>query len=41
MAAAAAAGELTVETERVALERVQEAWALLEGGSHRKVLVIP
>jgi NADPH:quinone reductase-like Zn-dependent oxidoreductase len=41
MAAAAAAGELKVETERVPLERVQEAWSLLERGSHRKILVIP
>ena len=41
MAAAAAAGELEVETERIALERVQDAWARLEQGSHRKILVIP
>ena len=41
MAAAAAAGELDVETERIALERVQDAWARLEQGSHRKILVIP
>jgi len=39
MAAAAAAGELEVETERIALERVQDAWA--RQGSHRKILVIP
>ena len=39
MAAAAAAGELDVETERIALERVQDAWA--RQGSHRKILVIP
>jgi len=41
MAAAAAAGELEVETERIALERVQDAWARLGQGSHRKILVIP
>ena len=41
MAAAAAAGELEVETERIPLERVGDAWARMEQGSHRKILVIP
>jgi NADPH:quinone reductase-like Zn-dependent oxidoreductase len=41
MAAAAAVGELDVETEGIPLERVQDAWARLEQGSHRKILVIP
>jgi len=41
MAAAAAAGELEVETERIPLERVDDAWARMEQGSHRKILVIP
>jgi NADPH:quinone reductase-like Zn-dependent oxidoreductase len=41
MAAAAAAGELEVETERIPLERVGDAWGRMEQGSHRKILVIP
>ena len=41
MAAAAAAGELEVETERIPLERVDDAWSRMEQGSHRKILVIP
>ena len=41
MAAAAAAGELVVESEGIPLERVHEAWARLQEGSHSKILVIP
>lgn len=38
---AAAAGELTVETDPMPLERVAEAWERLAAGSHRKILLVP
>jgi NADPH2:quinone reductase len=41
MAAAAAAGELTVDVERVPLERVGDAWDMLASGSHRKIVLVP
>jgi hypothetical protein len=41
MAAEAVAGRLSVETEPLALERVQEAWARLAAGSHRKLVLVP
>jgi NADPH:quinone reductase-like Zn-dependent oxidoreductase len=41
LTAAALAGELRVETESVALERVEEAWRLLAAGAHRKIVLVP
>lgn len=39
MVAHAAAGELVVEVERVALERVREAWERQAHGPHRKLVI--
>jgi NADPH:quinone reductase-like Zn-dependent oxidoreductase len=41
MAQAAVRGELTVETEAIALERVAEAWERLAAGAHRKIVLVP
>ena len=38
---AAAAGELRIETEPVALEQVTRAWAQLAAGAHRKLVLVP
>lgn len=37
---AAAAGKLAVEIETFALERVEQAWARVQEGSHRKVVLV-
>ena len=34
-------GELDVEIERVALDRVAEAWATQASGAHRKLVIVP
>lgn len=41
LSALAASGELKIETERIELERVGEAWERLAAGSHRKIVLIP
>jgi NADPH:quinone reductase-like Zn-dependent oxidoreductase len=41
MAEAAAAGEIKVEVESLALEQVGEAWQRLAAGSHRKIVLVP
>jgi len=41
MTEAAAAGDLEVESEVLALEDVAEAWRRLQAGSHRKILLAP
>jgi NADPH2:quinone reductase len=41
MAEAAAAGELTVEVERVPLERVGEAWERQASSPRRKLVIVP
>ncbi len=41
MAQEAVAGRLRVDTDPLPLERVQEAWARLQAGSHRKVVLVP
>ncbi len=41
MAREAVAGRLRVDTYPLALERVQEAWARLQAGWHRKVVLVP
>lgn len=41
LSALAASGELEIETERIELERVGEAWERLAAGSHRKIVLIP
>lgn len=41
MAQAAAAGKIRVETDPLPLEQVQDAWARLEAGSHRKIVLVP
>jgi NADPH:quinone reductase-like Zn-dependent oxidoreductase len=41
MVQAAAAGELAIEVEELALEQVQEAWRRLAAGSHRKLVLLP
>ena len=38
---AAAAGELQIETELIALEQVAEAWERLAAGAHRKIVLVP
>ena len=38
---AAAAGELRIESEPIALEQVAEAWERLAAGSHRKIVLVP
>jgi NADPH:quinone reductase-like Zn-dependent oxidoreductase len=37
----AAAGELGIETESIALEQVAEAWERLAWGAHRKIVLVP
>ena len=41
MAREAVAGRLRVDTYPLPLERVQEAWARLQAGWHRKVVLVP
>jgi NADPH2:quinone reductase len=41
LSALAASGELEIETERIELERVGEAWERLAAGSHRKIVLVP
>jgi NADPH:quinone reductase-like Zn-dependent oxidoreductase len=41
LSALAAAGELKVETEPIALEHVAEAWQRLAAGSYRKIVLVP
>ncbi len=41
LSALAASGELSVESEPIELERVEEAWQRLAGGSHRKIVLVP
>jgi NADPH:quinone reductase-like Zn-dependent oxidoreductase len=41
LAALAAAGELEIATDRLGLEHVAEAWARLNAGSHRKIVLVP
>jgi NADPH2:quinone reductase len=41
LAAAAAAGEVRVDVDPLALEQVGEAWRRLAGGSHRKIVLVP
>jgi NADPH:quinone reductase-like Zn-dependent oxidoreductase len=41
LSALAAAGELRIETERIELERVHDAWERLQAGSHRKIVLVP
>jgi NADPH:quinone reductase-like Zn-dependent oxidoreductase len=41
LAAAAAAGELRVDTERLSLDQVAEAWDRLAAGSHSKIVLVP
>jgi NADPH:quinone reductase-like Zn-dependent oxidoreductase len=38
---AADAGELRIECEPIALERVAEAWGRLAAGAHRKIVLVP
>jgi NADPH:quinone reductase-like Zn-dependent oxidoreductase len=41
LSALAASGELEIETERIELQRVGEAWERLAAGSHRKIVLVP
>ena len=41
MAELAAAGELRVDVERLALEQVEEAWQRLAAGPHSKIVLVP
>ncbi len=41
LTAAAAAGDVRVQSEPLALEQVQEAWRRLAAGSHRKIVLVP
>jgi NADPH2:quinone reductase len=41
MADAAARGEIRVEVDPLELDRVQDAWARLKAGSHRKIVLVP
>jgi NADPH:quinone reductase-like Zn-dependent oxidoreductase len=41
LARAAAAGEIEVEVDPLALEQVGEAWRRLQAGSHRKIVLVP
>jgi NADPH:quinone reductase-like Zn-dependent oxidoreductase len=41
LAAAAARGDIRVETDPLELEHVGEAWERLAAGSHRKILLVP
>jgi NADPH:quinone reductase-like Zn-dependent oxidoreductase len=38
---AAAAGELRIESESIALEQVHTAWERLAAGAHRKIVLVP
>ena len=38
---AAAAGELRIESEPIALEQVDRAWERLAAGAHRKIVLVP
>jgi NADPH:quinone reductase-like Zn-dependent oxidoreductase len=41
MAEAATRGELSVEVEQLALERLDEAWARVQASAHRKIVLAP
>jgi NADPH2:quinone reductase len=41
LTSAAAAGELQIESESIALEQVHTAWERLAAGSHRKIVLVP
>jgi NADPH:quinone reductase-like Zn-dependent oxidoreductase len=41
LTAAAAGGQLTVETEPLPLEQLAEAWRRVQAGSHRKIVLVP
>jgi NADPH:quinone reductase-like Zn-dependent oxidoreductase len=41
LAALAAAGELEIGVDPLGLEHVAEAWARLNAGSHRKIVLVP
>lgn len=41
LADAAAAGQIQVEADALALDRVDEAWRRLQAGSHRKIVLVP
>jgi sugar/nucleoside kinase (ribokinase family) len=41
LAEAAAAGEVKVEVDPLALAQVGEAWSRLAAGSHRKIVLVP
>jgi NADPH:quinone reductase-like Zn-dependent oxidoreductase len=41
MATAAAAGEIAVDVDALALDEVGEAWRRLQAGSHRKIVLVP
>jgi NADPH:quinone reductase-like Zn-dependent oxidoreductase len=41
LAEAAAAGEVKVETQKLGIEQVEEAWRRLASGSHRKIVLVP
>ncbi len=41
LAEAAAAGDVKVAVEELALDQVQEAWQRLAAGSHRKIVLVP
>jgi NADPH:quinone reductase-like Zn-dependent oxidoreductase len=41
MADAAAGDEIRVEVDPLALDRVQDAWARLQAGAHRKIVLVP
>jgi NADPH2:quinone reductase len=41
LAEAAAAGDMKVAVEEIALHRVQEAWQRLAAGSHHKIVLVP
>jgi hypothetical protein len=41
LTAAAARGELSVEVDALPLDRVGEAWARVQAGAHRKIVLVP
>ncbi len=41
MAAHAAAGEIVIETERIPLAQVEDAWARQAAHPHHKLVVVP
>ena len=41
LAEAAAAGQIDVEIDALALEQVAEAWRRIEAGSHKKIVLVP